>query len=560
MLVNLDDVPKHSEMEVGLKAWNLSKARAAGVSVPFTVIVPSDVISGILSESGIRHQVFKLSRTVLESEDPAKAFQMEKELRARINSLSFPDELLDEVMDSIAGNVGKMMVARPSPYATEMADGDLKGRMSVWYDEPTKRGVVRALQRVLGGAFSLRSVARMMDLGIYPEDLDLAIMIQSVVFPRSSGISVCCPARRRNELLIESTWGLMDGTPKDRFKISMDLMEVVENELSEKKEKLVPSPQGVREVDVPHHLWMEPSIRGREIEDIARISSDLSLILGTPTLVEWIIQEGTDSLFVIQAHKEPERPPVKALERKVLGWLEERKGFREIREAADEGESVGEAKAEESRAGREEFAGREGVPRTVVGEAQLPLVASKVYVQSGVELPPGVVDGRVLESGHEGAGPSDLILLRDPADLGSIEGVRIVMEAESLEEAREKLLSAATTSPRSEFLIYLGNARLLLASRYLSDIYDGAVIPINLESFSEALLLASSFDILLVDLGEEVPDVDRILEALSAGVEGFIVGGSVIEQMRAMLRAERRYLMRKIGDLEQLLSTRGELE
>ncbi len=547
LLISLDEVHKHTEMEVGLKAWNLSKVKATGARVPFTVIIPSDVISQLMSESGIRHDVFKLSRAILDSESPERAFELEREIRSKINSLSIPEDLLDGIMDSIAGNVEKMIVARPSPYASELVDGDLKGRMGVWYDEPTKKGIVRSIQRVLGGSFSMRAIARMMDLGVYPEDLDLAVMIQRVIFPRSSGIAICCPARRRNEVLIESTWGAMNGVPKDRFRIGMDLMEIVESELSEKKVKLVPSPQGVREVEVPHHLWMEPSVKGNEIEGIVRTSSDLSLILGTPTLVEWIIQEGTDSLFVIQAHKEPERPPIKPLERKVMGWLEERKETKELRE---------------EKVKRELREVEIAKPVKGVALPSMALAASKIYVRSTVELPEGLVDGRIVELtelGEQGHGER-LVFLRDPTKIGDLGEVKVVVEADSSKEAKEKLFSIAASSPNSEFLIYLGKAELVLASGELSDIYDGAVLPVDLEGFDAALSMASRFNHLMVDLKEEVPPVDLIRGALSAGVEGFLLGTESMEgQMVAIHRAEMRYLLEKLRSLERLLSDLGEL-
>ncbi len=552
MLISLDDVPKHTEMEVGLKAWNLSKVKGTGARVPFTVIIPSDVISQLMSESGIRHDIFKLSRIVMDSDRPEKAFELEKEVRSKISSLSIPEDLLDGIMDSIAGNVEKMIVARPSPYASELVDGDLKGRMGVWYDEPTKKGIVRSIQRVLGSSFSLKAIARMMDLGVYPEDLDLAIMIQKVIFPRSSGIAICCPARRRNEILVESTWGSMNGVPKDRFRISMDLMEVVESELSEKKIKLVPSPQGIREVEVPHHLWMEPSVKGGEIEEIARTSSDLSLILGTPTLMEWVIQEGTDVLFVIQAHKEPERPPVKPLERKVINWLEERREVREIKE-----ERSKEVKKAEPLTRPGKVAPRE------VEISPVALVASKIYVRYPAELPRGLVDGWIVEVDElSGLGPGDhIVILRDPSNIGDLGEVKVLVVADNPKEAKEKLFSIAASSPSSEFLIYLGKAELVLMSDELSDIYDGAVLPVNLEGFSASLSLASRFDHLMVDLKEEVPSVDLISEALSAGVEGFLLGVESVEgQMEVIHRAEMRYLLEKLRYLELLLSKWGELE
>lgn len=547
MLISLEDAPKHTEMEVGLKAWNLSKVKAAGASVPFTLIVPSDVIAGMLSASGIRHDVFKLSRLIKGSEDLEEALRLEREIRSKINSLAISDELLDEIMNFIVGNVEEVIIARPSPYASELADGDLKGRMGVWYDEPTKKGVIRSIQRVLGGAFSLRSVARMMDLGIYPEDLDLAIIIQRVILPRSSGIAVCCPARRRNEILIESTWGTMDGVPKDRFRINMDLMEVVESELSEKKMMLVPSFQGLREMEVPSHLWIEPSISGSEIEEISRTSSDLSLILGAPTLVEWVIQDGTNSLYVIQAHKEPERPPVKTLERKVLNWLERKEGAKGLREER-----------------AEVVEGRAVLSTAVPSEAEVVtgpiIVGSKIYLRS--KKPVEFVDGLVI-------GPEDLSEVGEGEHLLLISGrsisysgggasIKVVVDAESIEEARDKLLSLKNLFPESDFLIYLKKPDMVLRSGELSKIYDGAVIPIDLKGFREALLLvASGFGYFMVDLGDSKSPVDLIVEAMDAGAYGFLLNEEPLSyQLVTLSRAEMRCAFRKIRRLENLLMGR----
>lgn len=536
MLISLEDIPKHNEMEVGLKAWNLSRVRAAGIDVPFTLIVPSDVISEILSKSGVRHDVFKLSRLIKGLEDPEEALMAEKEIRSKINSLSLSEELIDEMMSSMVGNFGRMIIARPSPYASELADGDMKGRMGVWYDEPTKRGIVRSIQRVLGGAFSLRALARMMDLGIYPEDLDLAIIIQRAILPRSSGIAICCPARRRNEVLIESTWGAMDGVLKDRFRINIDLMEVVESELSEKKTMLIPSPQGIREMEVPNHLWIEPSIRGSEIEEISRVSSDLSLIFGTPTLVEWIIQEGNDSLYVIQAHKESERPPVKALERKVLNWLSVRKEVKGLSEEAG-------------------FKGGEGMAVTTAQEAGLtvfPIVGSKIYLRSG--KPVGFVDGLVIspEDLHGIEEGEYLLLISGKSVVESeVQGegiIRVAVDAESIEEAKERIPYLTSLFPESDFLIYLRKPDMVLRSGELSSLYDGAIIPIDLKGFEKVLLVvASAFDYFMVDLGNSKPPVDMIVDAMNAGVYGFLLNEETLSHQLAIIsRAEMRYLLRKL--------------
>ncbi len=553
MIVKMDESLARSEVSVGLKAMNLAKVKEAGIDVPFTIIVPSEDISNLLSKCGIRHKVFMLSRALLDKEIQDKVRELERDLRSSILSLTIPEELVSEILDSISGNIGKISVARPSPYAPELRDGDLKGRMSVWYDEPTRRGIIRSIQRVISGVFSLRSMARLLDLGIYPEDMDLAIIFQKAIFPRSSGLAICCPARRKNEILVESTWGIMDSVPKDRFRISIDLMDIVESELSEKKVKLIPSTQGLREVEVPHDLWMEPSLRGDEAKNIARISSELSLTLGTPTLMEWIIQEGSNSLFVIQAHRESERPPIKTVEKKVLRLLEEKVGYGEISKKPEV---------------------REKSIENLIEVPQIGPIASKILVKLEEMVRVENVDGYLVnvENLREDLLEEDKIyLVLVPPDwkgqvniTGEGDRMKVLVEIPDLKRVRERALQLYSLFPSHGLVIYLRNAGSVLLSESLSEFFEGALLDIgNIFEFggedavkASITLSSSYFDYVIADLTGIGIKADIIEGLIDGGAEGFCIDERRVSRLLGEVsRAEMRYLLRKIRELSYYLRT-----
>ncbi len=553
MIVKMDESLARSEVSVGLKAMNLAKVKEAGIDVPFTIIVPSEDISNLLSKCGIRHKVFMLSRALLDKEIQDKVRELERDLRSSILSLTIPEELVSEILDSISGNIGKISVARPSPYAPELRDGDLKGRMSVWYDEPTRRGIIRSIQQVISGVFSLRSMARLLDLGIYPEDMDLAIIFQKAIFPRSSGLAICCPARRKNEILVESTWGIMDSVPKDRFRISIDLMDIVESELSEKKVKLIPSTQGLREVEVPHDLWMEPSLRGDEAKNIARISSELSLTLGTPTLMEWIIQEGSNSLFVIQAHRESERPPIKTIEKKVLRLLEEKVGYGEISKKPEV---------------------REKSIENLIEVPQIGPIASKILVKLEEMVRVENVDGYLVnvENLREDLLEEDKIyLVLVPPDwkgqvniTGEGDRMKVLVEIPDLNRVRERALQLYSLFPSHGLVIYLRNAGSVLLSESLSEFFEGALLDIgNIFEFggedavkASITLSSSYFDYVIADLTGIGIKADIIEGLIDGGAEGFCIDERRVSRLLGEVsRAEMRYLLRKIRELSYYLRT-----
>ncbi len=555
MILSIGDPLARSEINVGLKATNLSRVKEAGVNIPFTVIIPSEDISDLLSKHGIRHKVFRLSRALLE-ENLDRVLELERDLRASISSLDIPEELVNDILSSIAGNVGEIIIARPSPYAPELRDGDLKGRMSIWYDEPTRKGIIRSMQRVISGAFSLRSMARLLDLGIYPEDMDLAVMFQEVILPRSSGLAICCPARRKNEILVESTWGAMDSTPKDKFRISVDLMDIVESELSEKKVKLVPSPQGPKEVEVPHDLWMEPSLRGEEAKNIAKISSDISLILGTPTLMEWIIQEKSNSFFVIQAHRESERPPIKVIEKKVIKLLEERSKYRESPKKSEI---------------------REEIVENIVKIPNIRPVASKIFVKLKDMHRIENVDGYLIDIDNlrEELVEEDrtYLILIHPNWEGEVyisdkKGeLKILVEISDLDSIKENILRLYSIFPSSDLLAYLRDAGSVLLSESLSELFDGVVLDVgriyelggNSAVKASLSLLYNYFDYIITDLTNAKIQIDLVENLIDGGSDGFCVEEERLNEfLNVVSRAEMRYILRKVRDLDYYFNAFGE--
>ncbi len=548
-IIRLEDVPKHSESDVGLKALNLSKVFLSEVRVPFTVIIPSYEIGELLSTKGIRHNIFRLARRIQESEDLRELEGEMKALRSEISSLKMSDGLISDIMEFITGKIEKVMISRPSPYAAGLADGDLKGRTSVWYDEPTKRGVSRSIQNVIQGIFSLRTLARLLDLGVYPEDLELAIMIQRAIFPRSSGVAIYCPARRKNEILIESSWGIFrEDSPKDRFRVNVETMESIESELSEKKTRIVPSNQGVREEEVPHHIWMEPSLTKDEVRRVAEISHELSLIFGTPTVVEWIVQEGTNEIFVIQSYKEPERPPVKALEKKVLEFLrKDRKPIARPAVVETVERRIIETKPSE------------------LSRISL-LTASKIYASLETPIRLNGIDGYLfpLKSLKEVERDREYLLMLQAVEETDLEKVSdlpvncsLVVKAEEFEDIEGTTRFLSSKFPYTDLIVYLDSSRSVLLSERLSEVFDGAILGIRGLQEEDSSMIPTSIELVskyfewfIADLSGADISLDLIEYLVQKGADGFCFEIERLDYaINIVRRAEIRVILKSIRTL-----------
>ncbi len=533
MILSLREVPLRSEEEVGSKAWNLAKVLSEGLKIPETFLIPSTEVSKMLME-GLRHEIFKLSRSLI-SEDWKDLLEMERELKSSLSSVQIPEELIEEIMRAIGGRIRDLAIVRPSPFFQGISEGDLKGRMSVWYFKPERKEILRAIQKVLSESFNLRTLARIYDLGSYPEDLSLALMIQEAIVPRSSGVAVCCPARR-NEIVIRSTWGSFDERPSDKFRVGMDLEEIIESEINEKKTKLLPTDKGLKEFEVETDLWLMPSISREEVMRIASISLDLSPIFGTPNVIEWIIQEGTNDVFIIQAYKESERPKIKSLEKKVIDMIQ--------------------SKAVEVVVERR----KQQIPQ-VIKEMELPPIGSRIYL-FGPSMAFGV-DGFVLTQEHVMRGEvdcSNVILLIDESEElreGVIERCNIqsiILRPSNIASAIEVAKRIIASNPGMRLILYLRDLGAIFLPG-ISEVFSGAVVPIDIindKIFGKFLrILKDDFRSIMIDLGESLPPVDLLSSLIKLGADFILSESRASHQARLIWRAEARVLLEYAKNLQK---------
>lgn len=539
MILSLKEI--HSESIGGSKAWNLAKAISAGARVPKTLVVPSTEISEILMNSGIRHEVFELSRSLVSGDMNEDLLRKERSLKSMISSLEFPEGLISELVKRVNAEEYGLVIVRPSPFYPEISEGDLKGRMRVWYCRPDERELREALSKVLSESFNLRSIARLLDLGVHPEDLDLALIVQEAVIPRSSGMAVCYPAGR-SEILIKSTWGSANDVPMDKFRIGIELGELIESEITEKKNKLLPTHLGLKEVEVESDLWIMPSLSKEEVREIANVSLDLSVIFGTPTTVEWMLQEGTNLLYVIQAYRESGRPKMKSLERKVIDLME--RGIPEKPVARSSVETTVRDVA---------------IAQEASFPEELPLLASRVYLSGLSGLP--YFDGSILRQEALKETPKvsgKIMLLIEEGEHLDEEALRncgkIIVKSKDVTKAGEIAERIRSLAPATELFIYSEDLGSLILNKRISDLFEGVLLPVvaiygaddtSLEQFLN--IIRRRFRSFGVDLQEEIPDIDLISSLIKMGVDYFVFSRDLaLKQARIVSRAERRILLDSI--------------
>ena len=160
---------------------------------------------------------------------------------------------------------------------------------------------------VLSSLFTPRALFYASSKGFVVEEMAMAVGVMRMVPGRAGGVmySQDPTGQQPDVIIINGSWGLakqvVDGTGKtDRFTVSRDSGEVVEQSISEKTVKIIGrAGQGVEAVPVREDLHKRPCLNAEQIQTLAGYALLLEQHFGKPQDIEWTV-DTSGNVFLLQ--------------------------------------------------------------------------------------------------------------------------------------------------------------------------------------------------------------------------------------------------------------------
>ncbi len=197
-------------------------------------------------------------------------------------------------------------VARSSSTAEDGHGRAFPGLFTTVLDLPDIGSLMRAIEKIERGTHSEVVLAYARKLGVDPQTVKMAILIQSLVPATAAGVAFSRdPVSEEKNVVIESNYGLgetvVDGsvTP-DSFTVNGD-GELIDRTRGTKRHKVVATTLGarVRRVDTSDLERSDLSLDDEDVLAVARVTRKLESDLGYPVDVEWAFSG--ERLYVLQA-------------------------------------------------------------------------------------------------------------------------------------------------------------------------------------------------------------------------------------------------------------------
>jgi len=320
--IGLKDIPKVGGKNASLGEM-ITHLTNLGIDVPEGFAITTKAFKQFVDHAGLEEKT-KEAMADIDPDDPSSVAERGKKIRQLFLEAEFPDSLRREIEYGYWElgrrlNMPNPSVAVRSSATSEDLDGaSFAGQHETILNVRGEAAVLKAIRQCFASLFTDRAIAYRAHKGFDQIGNALSVGIQRMV--RSdlacSGVMFTLDTESgfENVVYITGSWGLGEMIVQGAcnpdqfyvFKPSIDKYPdpIIEKKLGSKLQKLVSSPKGMLDVEVPMSDRMRFVLDDAEIVKLARWATIIEKHYGKQMDIEWAKDGITKGLYIVQARPE----------------------------------------------------------------------------------------------------------------------------------------------------------------------------------------------------------------------------------------------------------------
>jgi rifampicin phosphotransferase len=289
---------------VGAKGAALAElARMEGIRVPRGFCVTTDAFRRTVASA--RDVEEALERLALEPGDHDGIRAGATELRAIIGAIAMPDDLAAAITGAVARlDEGAAYAVRSSATAEDLPTASFAGQHDSFLNVVGPAAILEHVSRCWASLFTERAVTYRVRHGIDHRQVDMAVVVQQMVVPRTSGVLFTADPVSGNRTIesIEASFGLGEALVSGQ--VNPDLFEVREGEIVKRavasKRRAIEAPPGggTRYVGIAPARQAQPALTDAQVLELARLGRKIEAYFDRPQDIEWCL--AGDDFYVVQ--------------------------------------------------------------------------------------------------------------------------------------------------------------------------------------------------------------------------------------------------------------------
>ncbi len=273
-------------------------SRIDGILVPDGFCVTTDAFRWIMTESpSIDDQLDRLACLSL---DDGKAIQaLSAEIRTTIEGITIPDELAAAITSAVA-RIGEQdgYAVRSSATAEDLPRASFAGQQDTYLNVVGLAAVLQHVQRCWASLFTERAVTYRLRNGIDHRKVQMAVIVQQMVFPQAAGVLFTADpvTSNRKVVSVEAGFGLGEALVSGRMTADVYRVkdgEIVAREIATKQLAVqAVLGGGTQELPIAPELQGQPALTDAQVVQLAQLGRRIEAHFGQPQDIEWCLGDG----------------------------------------------------------------------------------------------------------------------------------------------------------------------------------------------------------------------------------------------------------------------------
>ncbi|HVQ96689.1 MAG TPA: PEP/pyruvate-binding domain-containing protein, partial [Mycobacteriales bacterium] len=296
-MLGLPEVDETQVAVVGGKGAQLGGlSRIDGVRVPAGFCVTTAAFRRIMAEApSIDDRLDQLSR--LDPDDRAAIRTLSAEIRRTIEGVTIPDELVAAITRALArAGEHAAYAVRSSATAEDLPTASFAGQQDTYLNVVGPAAILQHVSRCWASLFTERAVTYRQRNGIEHRTVQMAVVVQQLVFPQAAGILFTADPVTGNRKLatVEASFGLGEAlvaglVNPDVFTVRAG--EVVAKAVAAKKLAINALPAGGTQ--------QQPALTDAQVVRLAQLGRRIEAHFGRPQDIEWCLVD--DDFQIVQS-------------------------------------------------------------------------------------------------------------------------------------------------------------------------------------------------------------------------------------------------------------------
>jgi phosphoenolpyruvate synthase/pyruvate phosphate dikinase len=301
-ILSFHEIDQRDLARVGGKGANLGEMVKAGFPVPYGFCVTTNSYRAFIEDNHLAQFISE----VLKDANPDNIHTIGSQIRGRIGESEITSKVKQEIIKAVRQR-DTYYAVRSSATAEDLPFASFAGQQDTYLNVRGEEALLDAVRSCWASLFTNRAILYRIQNNIDHEKVQMAVVIQEMVFPEVSGIMFTADpvSGHRDIVSIDASYGLGEAlvaglVSPDVYKFNKRTGQIVSKSVAEKKMAIMPMDGGgTKKIEITGAESSRQVLDDAQVKNLAELGMAIEKHYASPQDIEWCLAKG--QFYIVQS-------------------------------------------------------------------------------------------------------------------------------------------------------------------------------------------------------------------------------------------------------------------